>query len=384
MKTSFASAQSDNPSQLAASLREQLDGAQPQLVLAFASPSHPLEGVMAELGKAFDGTLLGASSSGEFTETGAAKQAIAACAIAGEFAVEAALGQGLSQDVAGTVSNATPTRAHDQYSHKTAIMMLDALTGAGEEAVLLTAGRLGPDVPLAGGAAGDDLAMKKGQIALGSTVADDAVVTAMIYSNRKLGLGVQHGHRPLSAPITVTRAEGNTVYELDNRPAWDVWRELTRDHAATQGTDVETLSGADVGAFLLRYEAGLAAGDTIKVRAPLTVGDNGSLGFACGLPQGAVFRITESQPDDQIASASGAAQRAAKSLGGPCAGAVVFDCICRNLILGDRFDEAVTGVSAALGNAKLAGFETYGEIALAAGDLSGFHNTTTVVLAIPD
>ena len=31
----------------------------------------------------------------------------------------------------------------------------------------------------------------------------------------------------------------------------------------------------------------------------------------------------------------------------------------------------------------LAGFETYGEIALDAGDMSGFHNTTTVVLALP-
>jgi hypothetical protein len=33
---------------------------------------------------------------------------------------------------------------------------------------------------------------------------------------------------------------------------------------------------------------------------------------------------------------------------------------------------------AELGNAPLAGFETYGEIALGAGDMSGFHNTTTV------
>lgn len=36
-----------------------------------------------------------------------------------------------------------------------------------------------------------------------------------------------------------------------------------------------------------------------------------------------------------------------------------------------------------LGGAPLAGFETYGEIALDAGDMSGFHNTTSVVLAFP-
>jgi methyl-accepting chemotaxis protein len=36
-----------------------------------------------------------------------------------------------------------------------------------------------------------------------------------------------------------------------------------------------------------------------------------------------------------------------------------------------------------LGGVPIAGFETYGEIALDAGDMSGFHNTTSVVLAFP-
>lgn len=67
----------------------------------------------------------------------------------------------------------------------------------------------------------------------------------------------------------------------------------------------------------------------------------------------------------------------------PLAGAVVFDCICRNLILKDDFKTAIAGIHEELGNVPLAGFETYGEIALDAGDLSGFHNTTTVVLAFP-
>jgi methyl-accepting chemotaxis protein len=60
----------------------------------------------------------------------------------------------------------------------------------------------------------------------------------------------------------------------------------------------------------------------------------------------------------------------------------VFDCICRNLILGDRFADAVRAIADELGGAPVAGFETYGEIALCEGDLSGFHNTTSVVLAI--
>ncbi len=60
------------------------------------------------------------------------------------------------------------------------------------------------------------------------------------------------------------------------------------------------------------------------------------------------------------------------------------DCICRNLILGPEFVSAVRGISEELGGAPLAGFETYGEIALDVGDMSGFHNTTSVVLAFPE
>ncbi len=122
----------------------------------------------------------------------------------------------------------------------------------------------------------------------------------------------------------------------------------------------------------------------LKIRAPLSRSADGSISFACGIPEGTVFRITESGVDAQIASANAAATLAREALGGrPVAGAVVFDCICRRLILGNGFKTAVERIASALGDVPLAGFETYGEIALDAGQMSGFHNTTTVVLAFP-
>ena len=150
------------------------------------------------------------------------------------------------------------------------------------------------------------------------------------------------------------------------------------------GFDPAQLPAGEVGGFLLRFEAGLSQGEAFKVRAPLfRVGEH-SIGFACGIPEGTVIRITESEPHRQIDSAREAARRAREQVGGvPLAGAVVFDCICRNLILKDQFQTAIAGIHSELGQVPLAGFETYGEIALNVGDLSGFHNTTTVVLAFP-
>jgi len=199
-------------------------------------------------------------------------------------------------------------------------------------------------------------------------------------------VGVCHAHQPLSPPLRVTRAQGGVVHEVEGRPAWEVWVEHTRARALAAGLgEPAALDDAARGAFLLRYEAGLAVGEhgEYKIRAPLSRNDDGSLNFACGVPEGAVFRITESEPARQVAAAREAARRAAAGLEGPAAGALVFDCICRNLILGDAFAGAVHAMSDELGGVPLAGFETYGEIALDVGDLSGFHNTTSVVLAFP-
>lgn len=151
-----------------------------------------------------------------------------------------------------------------------------------------------------------------------------------------------------------------------------------------RGLDPDALTDDQVGGYLLRFEAGLASGSEYKIRAPLSRGPDGSLGFACAIPEGATIRVTESVPQRQVESAIEAAEQARDALGGAePAGALVFDCICRNLILGAKFSDAVEGIGKVLNDVPLAGFETYGEIALQAGDMSGFHNTTTVVLAFP-
>jgi methyl-accepting chemotaxis protein len=364
-----------------------LAGAPPVLVMAFASTAQPLGEVTALLTAAFpQATVLGASTAGEFIETGDAKRSVALFAVAGDFKVFGGMGTNLRASAERAVDATLEGVPHEVvgYPHRTGVLLLDPLSGNGEEATLLAAGLLGGNVPLAGGAAGDDLHMKSAHVALGARAAEDAIVFAHIFSKTPLGLGVCHGHTPLSRPLRVTAASGNVVTAVEGRPAWDVWRDETRARADELGVDVDALKPEEEGAYLLRYEAGLATGQSYKIRAPLSRAADGSISFATGIPEGSVIRITESAPRAQIESAREAARRARARLGDrPVAGAVVFDCICRNLILGPEFAEAVRGVARELGGAKIAGFETYGEIALDAGDMSGFHNTTSVVLAFP-
>ncbi len=52
-------------------------------------------------------------------------------------------------------------------------------------------------------------------------------------------------------------------------------------------------------------------------------------------------------------------------------------------MLGDRFSEAVDGFKKVLPGVPMLGWETYGEIRLEPGQFSGFHNTTSVVMLMP-
>lgn len=371
---------------LVSELRAGLGGDEAALVMAFASTAQPLTKVAPLLSEAFRGaTVLGASTAGEFTERGDTKGAVSVVAVAGAFKVFAGMATGVRASPEKAVAQALEglPRSVQGYPHRTGLLLIDTMAGNCEEATLLAAAELGPDMPLAGGAAGDDLAMKETWVSCGPHASSDALVVAQIFSKVPLGLGVCHGHRPLSTPLRVTKAHGNIVEQIEGRPAWDVWRERTRDAAMAHGIDVDAIAPAEEGSFLLRFEAGLAAGAEYKIRAPLARSGEGAIQFACGIPEGSVIRITESVPKDQIESAREAARRAKAKLGGPAAGAIVFDCICRNLILRDQFGSAVTAIAEELGNVPVAGFETYGEIALDAGEMSGFHNTTSVVLAFP-
>jgi len=373
--------------ELVETLRTGLYGAEPQLVLVFASPEQPLSSLAPLVAKQFPtATLLGASTAGEFTESRVEKNSTAAIAVAGDYRICAGMGCGLKTNPEAAVAsalNGLPTELRG-YPYRTALLLLDPLAGNGEEAALIAASMLGEKVALAGGAAGDNLRMIATEVACGAEARGDALVIGLIYSKSPLAIGVRHAHRPLSPPLRVTKAEGAIVYEVEGRPAFDVWREQTKEHAKSVGIDVYAMPAEDEGGYFLCYEAGLSTGSEYKMRAPLSRNADGSINFACGIAEGAVIRITESDAPRQIDSAFQAARIARDKLSGKkVAGAIVFDCICRNLILGAQFETATSGISKELGGVPIAGFETYGEIALDAGDMSGFHNTTSVVLAFP-
>jgi methyl-accepting chemotaxis protein len=94
--------------------------------------------------------------------------------------------------------------------------------------------------------------------------------------------------------------------------------------------------------------------------------------------------ILDGEPDAMVTAARSAAEEAKKHVGGADAAAVLlFDCVCRGMILKDAFQREIGAVRSTFGGVPIAGFLTYGEIARYQGQLDGWHNATAVVVAIP-
>ena len=339
--------------------------------------------------------LLGCSTAGEFTEWAVGNGGIAVGLVSSDdIKFFTSMVEGVKEDpelAVRTVANEFPSKFDDGYSHLCAIMLIDGLAGVGEEVTLLASSAFnqifGKNVMLVGGAAGDDLRFETTTLFSDNRVASDALSVCLLASKKPFFTGVQHGHVPVSPPLHITRADGCVLYEIEGRPAWEVWKEQTAEAARSIGIDTDKLEEPDaIGTYLMRFELGLSTkAGQYKIRIPLSKNEDGSLNFGCTIPEGAVFRLMESKQAYQIQSAREAAEIAMMNANGnvEIASAFIFDCACRGLILGDELCKGIGQFKSILGNIPMLGCETYGEICMEPGQFSGFHNTASVVLLIP-
>lgn len=376
--------------ELVAKIDKDLGGRVPKLIAFFASPE--LDG--ESLDRAFESkwpgvTRMSSTSGGEFTQERDAHESVVAWALGGDLEVRAGFAKGLGADSAAAIEKVSSQipKSLDGYPNRVGILLLDPLAGCAEEITLSMAMALEGDSPvrLVGGAAADNFSMSKPRVGINGQAGDDAIGVAMVFSKKPFGIGVGHGHTARSPEFTVTKSVGNIVYEIDGVPAWDLWLEQARAIAAQEGVDLDEPNPGEESLALLTYQFGVVVqGGDVKVRSPFKRLEGGAIQMASALPEGAKIHVTCGSAESQVHSASQAANDARGQLdGAPLAGALVFDCICRKIILRERFFDAVTAASDAVHQVPLAGFETYGEIALKEGDFSGFHNCSTVVLAVP-
>ncbi|WP_068471171.1 FIST signal transduction protein [Candidatus Protochlamydia phocaeensis] len=361
----------------------------PGLIVIFCADKYDYNAVIRGI-KSVTGQvpLIGCSSAGQFSSEGVTKEGIACTIIASDdHQFFAGIGSNIKSHPLETIQHAACNFPKDVegHPHQAAILLVDGLVGKGEEAVLSACSILGPHVKFAGGAAADNLSFRETAVFGNDQALSDAVSLCLVASRHPLIIATKHGHHPISSPLLVTKAKDIVLYELNNRPAVEVWKDYVREPLRNQGIDIDAISFKELSPYLLEYEFGLMISkDEYKIRFPSSCNADGSLNFVCSILEGAVLKVMDSSKQDLIESARQTAQLALKSAKQTkIAGAIIFDCACRAMVLKDQFPKAVEAMQEVLGSIPFIGCETYGEIAMEAGKFSGFHNTSTVIMLFP-
>ena len=77
-------------------------------------------------------------------------------------------------------------------------------------------------LPIIGGAAGEDGREEKTYQMEGDRVTFDAISGLALAGNFRTEIAVTRSCQPFGEPCRITRAEGNMIYEIDGRPAYDI------------------------------------------------------------------------------------------------------------------------------------------------------------------
>lgn len=357
--------------------------------VVFSSSEHDYEEVVSGVREVTgNAELLGCSTAGEFTEEKVESGSVAVALISSDNSrFFTSLGKGLAENPREALERAKESLPEnvEGYPYLSVINLHDGIAGVGSEVAWSTLEVLGQNIKVAGGSAGDDLNMKETYVFEDGKVEKDAVGLGLIASEKPTVITVEHGHEPISPPLEITKSEGNTIYELNGRPAYEVWKEQAKDRLDNIGVSVEDLEpGEELITALTRFGLGLESSRGYKVRwLGLNPRTDGPIDLTCNASEGSVVRVMASPKEKQIESARKAAREAKEAAEGEIAGALVFDCAVRGVILGDEFEKGVEAIREELG-VPLIGFETYGEVCIERGQMSGYHNTTTVVMLIPE
>ncbi|MCP4752500.1 MAG: histidine kinase [Proteobacteria bacterium] len=192
--------------------------------------------------------------------------------------------------------------------------------------------------------------------------------------NIESGIGVTHGWKRISGPSRVIESDGNIIYSLDGKPAFDVYRDVVENHSGQRFTDDNFFDIAKCYPFGINK-----LGAEKIVRDPLMKGERGSLVCVGEVPVESYVDILTGDIESLTRAAGQALFLAKKAFGtrSPPSLTLLIDCISRVLFLEDRFSEEIDAVFEP--DSPLVGALTLGEIANTGKDYLEFYNKTTVV-----
>jgi len=358
-----------------------LGGADPALVLVFATPRFDLPALLAGVRSVTGNALLaGCTGSGElvagrYLGFGGGVGVLALSQGPYRFAA-ASLGD-IPADGLDAAGRQLARAARDEAGpspHAAALLITDSLLGDLQEFVQGVYRVAGAKVALIGGGAGDEQKFVESSVFHGDQVLHKGALVLWIASDRPLRGITRHGWQPMGAPLLVTRAEGTRLLELGGRPAAEAYEAELGLQAPLA---IEAFWPAS-----LRHPFGVAQPDgTHVIRVARAKDAQGTLTIQGCVPAvGSVVQVMEGSPD-RLLDVTGDVVAAALEEQPGASVLLVFSCAARAMILGDRAPEEAGRLQDAAGAVPTFGFYCCAEFARTSGVLAT-HNATLTAIAL--
>ncbi len=353
-----------------------LENFQPNLIFAFGSTQLIKDGsALRELHQKFPNAIfIGGTSSGEILDTNVFDDTIIASLVRFDkttitYVSELVINSDESYDAGKKLIEKLP-----KENLKHVFVMSEGLNINGSELVRGLRDVLPTHVSATGGLAGDGANFNETYILSQTGEPKNKVVSAIgFYSNDlKVSYGSLGGWDSFGVERLVTKSKNNILYELDGKPALELYKSFLGEHAK------------DLPASGLLFPLNLRTGKDSEpvVRTILAVDETSqSLTFAGDIPEGGYVRLMKANFDRLIEGAMGAAKGTLTNSNESPSLAVLISCVGRKLVLKQMIEEEVEGVREVLGDtATLCGFYSYGEISPFSADAKcELHNQTMTI-----
>jgi hypothetical protein len=360
-------------------LAELKNGFRPTLAVVFSSPQLPF----TDIGDLFDRyniDLLGCTTAGEIVNAELHEAAISCLLLDVNRADYKLI---FTKNTEGVFETGRQLRHEADAAFKNPAMIVTSagVVNDGDDIVLgLKSSKIPREIPLFGGLAGDDLSIVNTYIFSRNNITHDGMA-AIVFNNDKIEIkGIAtSGWQPLGTSHTVTKAEGNLIYTINNEPALDFFIRFFgfHDNADVKGKQISTISA--------QYPLQIMRGndDYAVLRSPLKGDDETrSLMLVGGIKEGDRFRFSIS-PGIEVIDQTIAELKDFLHDTMDADALILFSCKGRHAALGPFLEDEIQGIYEHW-KKPMIGFLTYGEIGNVRNGICEFHNETCSLLAIKE
>ncbi len=370
----------NSPEEIKTALENSMaDGFRPTLAIVFISILMDVKGTMEVLEEA-GLNIFGASTAGEFTDTGIEHQsaAILLLDVAKEYyqIVIRDCAAGSERDVAKQVAE----KGKETFHHPAVLLTTSHIELIGEKIIEGFTDILGPEATIMGGVAGDDIRMQGGIVFTNHHFSERGIC-ALFLDHDKIEIAGQavSGWKGVGTLKTVTKSEGNWIETIDDQPALDMLIKFTGLKVRLDDElDLINQIGMSFPFQVIR-EKGMPT-----MKPPMMYNKETKAVMTGGyVPQGSSIRFSL-PPDFDVVDTVIESARKIKDTTLPNADAmIVFSCIGRFSTLGPLVEDEINGLKE-VWDAPLVGFFSYGEYGRTEGGYLDFHGTTCSWVALKE